>query len=150
MGFDMYIIKAKKTVLNDICEKYFQKDVNYLPCEAFEELENELHSKLFWSNVNILKKIEKQLPYANEKYVYLDKKHYDLMLSFCNARMEYLKRYIYERRKGVKYGSITFYAHICSGSGKRTEYMECERLFYWLQKLNPNWDEDVMLYEHDC
>lgn len=98
MGFDMYIIKAKKTVLNDICEKY----------------------------------------------VYLDKKHYDLMLSFCNARMEYLKRYIYERRKGVKYGSITFYAHICSGSGKRTEYMECERLFYWLQKLNPNWDEDVM------
>lgn len=47
--------------------------------------------------------------------------------------MEYLRKYIDD-----------------DFSRKRFEYMESERLFYWLQKLNPNWNEDVLLYEDDC
>lgn len=133
MGFDMYITKTKKAVLDDILKKYFQKDVNDLPYEAFEELEKESCSKSFTSCVNILSGIEEKLPYANDTYVFLNKEHYDLMLSHCGNRMEYLKQYIDD-----------------DFSGKRFEYMECERLFYWLKKLVPNWDEDVVLYEHDC
>lgn len=41
MRYDMYIIKAKKTVLDNICKKYFQKDINDLPYEGLEELEKE-------------------------------------------------------------------------------------------------------------
>lgn len=133
MGFDMYIIKSKKRVLDDILKKYFQKDINDLPYEAFEELEKESYSKLFTSRVNILSGIEEKLPYANDTYVFLNKDHYDLMLSHCGKRMEYLKQYVDD-----------------DFSGKRFEYMECERLFYWLKKLEPNWNEDVVLYEHDC
>ena len=133
MGFDMYIIKTKKAVLDNICKKYFQTDVNELPYEAFEELEKESCSKLFTSRINILSGIEGKLPYANDTYVFLDKENYDLMLDHCGDRMEYLKQYIDD-----------------DFSGKRFEYMECERLFYWLQKLDPDWNEDSILYEHDC
>ena len=101
MGFDMYLIKTKKAVLDDILKQYFQKDVN-------------------------------DLLYANDTYVFINKEHYDLMLSHCGKRMEYLKQYIDD-----------------DISGKRSEYMECERLFYFLQKSDPNWSEDVVLYEHD-
>ena len=89
--------------------------------EAFEELEKESHSKLFTSHINILSELEEKLPYSHETYVSLNKEHYDLMLSHCWDRMEYLKQYIDD-----------------DFSGKRFEYMESERLFYWLQKLNPN------------
>ena len=133
MGFDMYITKTRKAVLDDILKKYFQKDVNDLPYEAFEELEKDSYSKLFTSCINILSEIEEKLPYANDTYVFLNKEHYDLMLSHCCSRMEYLKQYIDD-----------------DFSGKRLEYMECERLFYWLQRLDPNWDQDIILYEHDC
>lgn len=133
MGFDMYIVKAKKEVINDIRKKYFQKDINDLPYEAFMEIEEESNSKQFTSRVNILSGIEEKLPYAHETYSYLDKENYDLMMSYCYDRLEYLKQYIDD-----------------DFSSKRFEYMECERLFYWLQELNPNWDDDVILYEHDC
>lgn len=133
MGFDMYIIKAKKLVLNDICKKYFQKDINDLPYEAFTEIERESDSKLFTSRINILGGIEEKLPYAHETYVYLDEENYELITSYCWDRLQYLRQYIDD-----------------DFSGKRFEYMECKRLFYWLQKLNPNWDKDVILFEHDC
>lgn len=77
--------------------------------------------------------LEEKLPYSHETYVFLNKEHYDLMLSHCWNRMEYLRKYIDD-----------------DFSRKRFEYMESERLFYWLQKLNPNWNEDVLLYEDDC
>ena len=107
MGYDMYITKAKKTVLDNICKKYFQKDINDLPYEAFEELEKESQSKLFTSCINILSGLEGKLPYSHETYVYLNKEHYDLILSHCCNRMEYLKQYIDN-----------------DFSGKRFEYME--------------------------
>lgn len=126
MGFDIYIVKASKEIINDICKKYFQKDINDLPYEALMEIEEESDSKLFTSCVNILSGIEGKLPYAHETYVCLNKENYDLMMSYCSDRLEYLKQYID--------GDF---------SSKRFEYMECERLFYWLQQLNPNWDDDV-------
>lgn len=129
----MCVIKTKKAVLDNICKKYFQNNINDLPYEAFLEIEKESDSKLFTSCVNILSGIEGKLPYAHETYVYLDEENYNLMMSHCSGRLEYLKQYIDE-----------------DFSGKRFEYMECERLFYWLQKLNLNWDEDLILYEHDC
>lgn len=133
MGFDMYLVKSKKEVINAICKKYFQKDINDLPYEAFMEIEEESNSKQFTSRVNILSGIEEKLPYAHETYVYLDEENYELMMSYCWDRLQYLKQDIDD-----------------DFSGKRFEYMECERLFYWLQKLNPNWDEEVILFEHDC
>lgn len=133
MRYDMYITKAKKTVIDNICKKYYQKDINDLPYEAFEELEKESHSKLFTSCINILSGLKEKLPYSHETYVFLNREHYELMLSHCKDRMEYLEQYIDD-----------------NFSGKRFEYMECKRLFYWLQELNPNWDEDALLYEDDC
>lgn len=129
----MYVVKAKKVIIDDICKKYFQKDINDLPYEAFTEIERESDNKLFTSRVNILSGIEEKLPYAHETYVYLDEDNYDLMMSYCRDRLQYLKQYVDD-----------------DFSGKRFEYMECERLFYWLQKLSPNWVEDVILFEHDC
>lgn len=133
MGFDMYITKAKKSVFDNICKKYFQKDIYNLPYEVFEELETESYSKLFTSCVNILRDLEENFLYANDTYVFLNKRHYDLILSHCGNRMEYLKQYIDN-----------------DFLDKRFEYIECERLFYWLQGLNLNFDEDVLLYEYDC
>lgn len=129
----MYVVKAKKVIIDDICKKYFQKDINDLPYEAFTEIERESDNKLFTSRVNILSGIEEKLPYTHETYVYLDEDNYDLMMSYCRDRLQYLKQYVDD-----------------DFSGKRFEYMECERLFYWLQKLSPNWVEDVILFEHDC
>lgn len=133
MGFDMYIIKAKKNVLEELLSKYFQKDLNDLPYEAFEELEKKSTSKLFTSRVNILRNIEEKLPYANDTYVYLTKENYELMLSHCGERLSYLKQYAED-----------------DFSSKELGFRECERLFYWLRGLNPNWNEDVIIYEHDC
>ena len=133
MGFDMDIIKVKKKTLEDILQKYYQKDINDLPYEAFEELEKESSSKSFTSRVDILRNIENKLPYANCTYVYLDKEQYELILSHCSERKAYL----------MQYAENDFY-------GKELEYRECERLYYWLQGLNPDWDNELIIYEHDC
>lgn len=133
MGFDMDILKVKRIKLEDVLKKYYQEDINDLPYEAFEELERESESKLFTSRVDILRNIENKLPYANDTYAYLDKEQYELILTHCNERKAYLKQYV-----GNDF------------SGKQLEYEECERLYYWLQGLNPDWDNELIIYEHDC
>ena len=133
MGFDMDIIKVKKKALEDILQKYYQKDINDLPYEAFEELGKESGSKSFTSRVNILRNIENKLPYANCTYVYLNKEQYELMLLHCSERKTYL----------MKYAEGNF-------SEKKLEYEECESLYCWLQELNPDWDNEVIIYEYDC
>ena len=132
MGFDMEIIKVKKKTLEDILQKYYQKDINDLPYKAFEELGKDSSSKSFTSRVNILRNIENKLPYANCTYVYLNRKQYELILSHCNERKAYL----------MQYAEDNF-------SEKKLEYEECENLYCLLQELNPDWDNEVIIYEHD-
>lgn len=133
MGFDMCIIKIKKKTVEKTLSKYFQKDLSDLPYDVFEKMLNHYDTKHFISRVNILRDIEGKLPYANETYTYLTKEQYELMVEHCKERRRYLEQY----------QSIDF-------SGKKMEYGECERLYNWLQSLNIDWDNDVIIYEHDC
>lgn len=133
MGFDMCIIKIKKKTVEKTLSKYFQKDLSDLPYDVFEKMFNHYDTKHFISRVNILRDIEEKLPYANETYTYLTKEQYELMVEHCKERLRYLEQY----------QSVDF-------PGKKMEYGECERLYNWLQSLNIDWDNDVIIYEHDC
>ena len=133
MGFDMCIIKIKKKVVEDTMKKYYQKDLVDLSYDVFERMLNSSDTKHFTSRVNILRDIEEKLPYANETYAYLTKEQYELIVNHCEERRHYLSQY----------KSVDF-------SGKKLEYGECERLYSWLQSLNIDWDNDVVIYEHDC
>lgn len=128
----MYYKNKEKTVEKTL-SKYFQKDLSDLPYDVFERMLNTYDTKHFISRVNILRDIEEKLPYANETYTYLTKEQYELMVKHCKEKQRYLKQY----------QSVDF-------SGKKMEYGECERFYNWLQSLNIDWNNDVIIYEHDC
>lgn len=87
MGYDMYLMKAKRRSVEEILNKYYSKCLDDLPYEALEELENKSGSILFESRLNVFAEIEDKLPYANEKYVYLTKENYELMYAHCKEKI---------------------------------------------------------------
>lgn len=130
MGYDMYLLKAKRQSVEEILDKYYEKCIDNLQFDAFEELEKKSGSILFESRMNVFKDIEDKLPYAHEKYVYLTRENYELISSHC-------------RDKIAQYQSENV-------SKDEWEYGWYENLLCWLQSFVPDWDNDVIIYEHDC
>lgn len=130
MGFDMTLMRVKKQSVDEILNKYYSKCLDDLPYEAFEELEKKSGSVLYESRMNVFAEIENKLPYANEKYVYLTKENYDLMFTHC-------------RDKLFKYQSD-------NTSEDDWDYDWYMKLFGWFQSFEPDWNEDVIIYEHNC
>lgn len=126
----MYLIKAKKQSIEEILKKYYEKDLDDLPYEAFEELEKKQGSVLYEARMNVFAGIEGSLSYANEKYVYLTKEHYELISKHCK---EQIARYQSEGNSKCEW-----------------EHNWHKNLLCWLQDASPNWEEDVVVYEHDC
>lgn len=130
MGFDMTLMRVKKQSVDEILNKYYSKCLDDLPYEAFEELEKKSGSVLYESRMNVFAEIGNKLPYANEKYVYLTKENYDLMFTHC-------------RDKLFKYQSD-------NTSEDDWDYDWYMKLFGWFQSFEPDWNEDVIIYEHNC
>lgn len=130
MGYNMYLLKAKRQSVEEILDKYYKKCIDDLPFDAFEELENKSGSVLFESRLNVFTEIEDRLPYANEKYVYLTKENYKLMYAHCKEKIS-------------QYQSE-------SDSKNEWEYGWYKKLFSWFQSFTPDWENDVIIYEHDC
>lgn len=130
MGFDMTLMRVKKQSVDEILNKYYSKCLDDLPYEAFEELEKKSGSVLYESRMNVFAEIENKLPYANEKYVYLTKENYDLMFTHC-------------RDKLFKYQPD-------NTSEDDWDYDWYMKLFGWFQSFEPDWNEDVIIYEHNC
>lgn len=130
MGFDMRILQCRKIDLERALNKYSKKNINDLPYEAIENLESAPQSRLFTSRVHVLAGIEEQLPYAHETYVFLEKKHFDLAISYC----EQIKKSLYP----------------ILNNDNEWEYGECIKLLEFLKDLKQDWDVEDILYEHDC
>lgn len=130
MGFDMTLMKTKKKLVEEILDKYYSKCLDDLPYEAFEELEKKSGSVLFESRLNVFAEIEDRLPYANEKYVYLTKENYELMYIHCKNK---ISQYQYD-----------------NVSEDDWDYGWYKKLLSWFQSFTPDWNSDVIIYEHNC
>lgn len=130
MGYDMVLLRAKKRSVEEILNKYYSKCLDDLPYEAFEELEKKSGSILFESRLNVFAEIEDELPYANEKYTYLTKEHYELMLAHCKDK-------IYQYQSN-------------NVSEDDWDYEWYKKLLTWFESFVPDWEEDVIIYEHNC
>ena len=130
MGYDMVLLRAKKRSVEEILNKYYSKCLDDLPYEAFEELEKKSGSVLFESRLNVFAEIEDRLPYVNEKYVYLTKENYELMYAHCKEKIS-------------KYQSD-------NTSEDDWDYDWYMKLFGWFQSFEPDWSEDVIIYEYNC
>lgn len=130
MGFDMTLMRAKKQSVEEILDKYYSKCLDDLPYEAFEELEKKSGSILYEARMNVFAEIEDKLPYANEKYAYLTKEHYELILKHCKEKI-------------AQYQS--------EGDSKNEwEYGWYENLLRWFEIFIVDWDKDVVIYEYNC
>lgn len=130
MGYDMTLLRVRKQSVDEILNKYYSKCLDDLPYEAFEELEKKSGSVLYESRMNVFAEIEDNLPYANEKYTYLTKEHYELMLKHCKEKI-------------AQYQS--------EGDNKNEwEYGWYENLLCWFEIFLVNWDKDVIIYTHNC
>ena len=130
MGYDMVLLRAKKRSVEEILNKYYSKCLDDLPYEAFEELEKKAGSILFESRLNVFAEIEDELPYANEKYVYLTKENYELMLAHCKDKIS-------------QYQSNNV-------SEDDWDYGWYKKLLTWFESFVPDWNKDVIIYEHNC
>lgn len=130
MGFDMTLMKVKKTSLDEILNKFYSKCLDDLSYEAFEELKNKSGSMLYEARMNVFAEIEDRLPYANEKYAYLTKEYYELMYTHCKDKIE-------------QYQSN-------NTSQDDWNYDWYNKLLAWFESFVPNWDDDVIIYEHNC
>lgn len=130
MGFDMTLMRVKKQSVEEILDKYYSKCLDDLPYEAFEELEKKSGSILYEARMNVFVEIENKLPYANEKYACLTKEHYELILKHCKEKI-------------AQYQS--------EGDSKNEwEYGWYENLLRWFEIFIADWNEDVIIYEHNC
>ena len=130
MGFDMTLMKVNKQSVDEILNKYYQKCLDDLPYEAFEELGKKSGSVLYEARMNLFAGIEDKLPYANEKYVYLTKENYELMLTHCQEKIS-------------KY-------QLDNASEDDWDYDWYKKLLVWFQSFKPDWEEDLIIYEHNC
>lgn len=130
MGYDMTLLRVKKKSVDEILNKYYSKYLYDLPYEAFKELEKMSGSVLYEARMNIFAEIEDNLPYANEKYAYLTKEHYELMYTHCKDKIsQYQSNNITE---------------------DDWDYGWYKKLLTWFESFVPDWNEDVIIYEHNC
>lgn len=130
MGFDMTIMKVRKQSVDEILQKYYSKCLDELPYEAFEELERKPGSVSFESRLNVFSEIEDSLPYANEKFVFLSKENYELMLIHCKEKIS-------------KFQSD-------NTPEDDWNYDWYKELLCWFQSFVPDWDHDAIIYEYNC
>lgn len=130
MGFDMTLMKVNKQSVDEILNKYYSKCLDDLPYEAFEELEKKSGSVSYEARMNLFAGIEDKLPYANEKYVYLTKENYELMLAHCQKK---ISKYQLDNTSEDDWG-----------------YDWYKKLLVWFQSFEPDWEEDLIIYEHNC
>lgn len=128
MGFDMRIISTKRKVLEYILDKYHQKNINDLSCDAFEELEKNANTKIFESRLNLFSMFEKEgyLPYANDTYVELNPQLVMALIKWTNEACKV--QWIEDSRYNIEY----------------------ERLKKYFDSLNANSEDDIIFYEYDC
>lgn len=124
----MRIIKANKKALYSIFNKYYVKDINDLPFEGFEELENDVNTKTFESRLHLFSAFEEEgyLPYANDTYVELNPQLVIALIKWikeaCNTPW----------REDSRYSA------------------EYKRLKEYFDNLNAKSEEDIIFYEYDC
>ncbi len=127
MGFDMRIIKVKRQVLNSICKKYYEDNINDLSYNGIMEIENVIGTKCFESRLHLLNSFEEEghIGYANDTYVEIDPQLFVPIIEYCESTI-----------KGI-------------GSDQRL-HDEYKRLHSYMVSLEFNIEEDILLYEHDC
>lgn len=127
MGFDMRILKVNKNVLQTILDKYYTKNINDLHYVGYEELKNNINTKIFESRLDLLSPFEKEgcLPYASDTYAELSPQLVIALIEWTNK--------------------------MCEVPYKNSRYsIEYKRLKDFFDSLNGNSEEDIIFYEYDC
>lgn len=127
MGFDMTIIKAKRESISSVCKKYYEDNINNLPYEGIAEIENESSTKCFESRLHLLNSFEFDgyIGYSHETYVEISPQLFIPIIKYCENIIKE------------------------SGSNQRL-HDEYNRLRNYMESLDFNIEEDVLLYEHNC